>query len=675
MEEPTNASAVSVCDTEQEALVALEASLDHTLDGHIADDQLTMLRYGTALAFMTKACLVSAVIVAYRQRIWMTVRSKMLSVAALDSLFAATEDLSALWNLEIYKRAKVAIALAFLVWLAPLVIILTSSTLGVEPAFTIDNTTCPGVRTLNFVMEELENWRDPTRIDGLYGLSVSLWNSTTETNTSAAWFDYYTGYSNQFEQIARMAVYGKQVVSRTGATMDICGAGWNCTYVVNFTAPGYQCKELAKGVGSRIERFRDHDPPEGFSTELLLPEGNYSYYAYTSGGDYAVSQMEEVNTGGMPPGGPPFPENLGAFRTEPILWIGYSEQVHPDRKPSRTEPGWNEAFVPRVFACENYETEYTIRFNHTGGEQLTNIMNRNFLHPVIDTKWLQDEDANDGTNDNTTAYPKSNYVYPNDDKQHYRRVAAFHSIGAMLRYFVNGTIDVNIIEKTKAIQTKLIDPRRGWFPHPDLMERVQSLYEDIIFSIFSNPQFLSVVWAARPDAISGDVAGDASTRYPCERSRFENHYRYHTGTLWGVYGGAMLLAALGIASGTRAVLENEGRLRDTRFSSIVAATRGPALEKVGWGYGDDPAADLPRDVKNLRVGYGLVHQGTTAAANANALGVSIAAANTPSPRPDDARFFPERVVWDGDVRYGFGLEGDVSQMRSEGSLFRGRSRA
>ena len=87
-----------------------------TLNGSPADDQLAMLRYGTALAFATKACLVSAVIVAYRQQIWMTVRSKMLSLAALDSLFAATEDFTALWNLEIYKRAKAAITLALLVW-------------------------------------------------------------------------------------------------------------------------------------------------------------------------------------------------------------------------------------------------------------------------------------------------------------------------------------------------------------------------------------------------------------------------------------------------------------------------------------------------------------------------------------------------------------------------------
>ena len=37
-----------------------------TLDGRRADDQLTMIRYGTALAFFTKASLVGSVVLAYR---------------------------------------------------------------------------------------------------------------------------------------------------------------------------------------------------------------------------------------------------------------------------------------------------------------------------------------------------------------------------------------------------------------------------------------------------------------------------------------------------------------------------------------------------------------------------------------------------------------------------------
>lgn len=127
-----------------------------TLDGRPAENQLAMLRYGAVLAFATKAGLVAAIVLAFKQRIWMTVRSKFLSVAALDSLFAATEDLSAMLNVEIYKRAKVAMLLAVFVWLTPIVIILTSNTLLVKPALRVDTTQCPGIRSLNFDKEEHE---------------------------------------------------------------------------------------------------------------------------------------------------------------------------------------------------------------------------------------------------------------------------------------------------------------------------------------------------------------------------------------------------------------------------------------------------------------------------------------------------------------------------------------
>ncbi|KAI0849192.1 hypothetical protein F5Y00DRAFT_235882 [Daldinia vernicosa] len=104
----------------------------------------------------------------------------------------------------------------------------------------------------------------------------------------------------------------------------------------------------------------------------------------------------------------------------------------------------------------------------------------------------------------------------------------------------------------------------------------------------------------------GTGAGDESTKYPCVRSRLENRYIYHARDLWVVYSIAIFLAAAGAGAGTLAILENEGVLRNTRFSSIVAATRGPALEKLGW-VGED-RGNLPRDIKNLKVGYGIVHR-------------------------------------------------------------------
>lgn len=88
----------------------------HTLNGQPADDQVRMLRYGTILAFAAKASLGAAVISAFQQRIWTTVRSRFMSIAALDSMFAATENVIAFVNLEFLMGAKVAAALALFVW-------------------------------------------------------------------------------------------------------------------------------------------------------------------------------------------------------------------------------------------------------------------------------------------------------------------------------------------------------------------------------------------------------------------------------------------------------------------------------------------------------------------------------------------------------------------------------
>ncbi|KAH7027932.1 uncharacterized protein B0I36DRAFT_375578 [Microdochium trichocladiopsis] len=692
-----------------------------TLDGRIADRQLEMLRYGAVLAFATKAGLVAAVVVAFRQRIWLTVRSKLLSVPALDSLFAATDDITALWNAEVYRTASVAMALAAFVWLAPLVIIFTSNSLSVELHLNAINTTCPNVRSLNFDKESLENWRDPTIIDDLIGQSVSTWNSTTTSPEMEGWFDYYTAFSRTMEVTATMAIFTQQTVARTGVTDDICGGGWNCSYTINFTAPGYKCEELAKGVGATVGQFGDHDPPKDFGIEYLLPKGNLSYQASTMGGEYYISQVSPVSTGGMPTElKPPFPKNLGAFRTEPIIWVGYAERV--DTVPTnRSVPGFDKAFIPHVFACEHYETAYTVRFEYRNGKQTANVTDRQYLRRVVDTKWLQDEvnpsphdededgpsrrnsnnnknRTTDGTNDPTVAFPQSSYVFP-QQVQRYGKVAAYHSVGKLLRDSMQGWLNsenvLNPIGDTKALQTKLLDPRQKWFPFPDLQDRLRSLYEDIVLSMLADPRYVSVVWAANPNIISGAVADDSpdhgDSAYPCERSRNEIRYKYHARDLWIVYGLALLIALTAIIVGTRAVFANEGVLHDTRFSNIVAATRGPALDKLGWHSqgavtetllgGVDHGRHLPRDIKNIRVGYGIVplsgqdenprdppYSSTTPNSGYEPYSHHMYGG-------EDNTRVPGRM-WDvGEVRYGFGLEGDVRQLlRSEGIRIRGRSR-
>ncbi|KAK1968956.1 hypothetical protein LY78DRAFT_727400 [Colletotrichum sublineola] len=640
----------------------------HFLDGNPAEDQVRMLRYGTVLAFAAKASLGAAVISAFQQRIWTTVRSRFMTIAALDSMFAATENFLALLSWDFLKGAKAAAALAVFVWLSPLVVILTSNTLLVEPRTIVENGTCPSIRSLNFAKESTHQWREPIKIDGRYEMPLSIWNSTKPADSEPeGWFDYYTGPSPNFQQTATLGAFLQEVVARKNSSTEICRKGWNCTFEVEFTAPGYKCSEQARGIGSKpanlTQQSGEAKPP--FGTDILLPEGTFAYYAFTSGGEYSTTQMKDVEIGGIPKMNPPYPEHMGALRTEPVIWIGHVVPPDAHHPASGKEGDENMNYVPKIFACEHYETEYTAVFNYTDATQSAYMKTHKFLAPIINTTYIPGLDANDGTADNVTAVPKENYVLP-QDVERYRRIAAYHSLGFMLRKFLNGTVQVNKqsanpMANTDAIQTKLLDPRNDYFPVFNLQDMVQEFYADLILSIFSTPQFLPVVWAAQPDestggsVLGGDQHNHSAYEYPCQRSRMVNMYSYHARDLWIVYAIAILLATSGVALGALAVRENGGVLRNTRFSSVVAATRGPALDKVNWEGPNRDQGDVPDDVKKLKLGYGVI-------INQN-MGNGLNAGE---------RYPRQSMIWSpSEVRCGFGLEGDVDQKRKQGSLFHG----
>jgi hypothetical protein len=251
----------------------------------------------------------------------------------------------------------------------------------------------------------------------------------------------------------------------------------------------------------------------------------------------------------------------------------------------------------------------------------------------------------DGTEDNTTATPVENYIYPKYVAK-YRLTAAYHSLGALLRQFVNGTIDFQDpgapITKTEATQTRLIDPHY-YLAVPDLMDQVQSFYEDIILSLFYNPQFLVVAWAANSSVLSGTLSNTPEGVYRCTKSRMLNRFSYHASDLWLVYGFTIILAGLGVAFGAAAISQNAGKLRNTRFSSIVAATRSPGLDQLAWRR-ISAWGEVPRDLGKVRLGYGLVGHGSGAFDSVGETWIEC---------------------------YGFGVEGEVRQ-ESDTARNRGR---
>lgn len=78
--------------------------------------QIWIIRYGTAFAFLSKALLTSAVVVAYKQHIWINLRARANPISTIDAMFAATYDILAFLNPSLLLKAKILSLMAFIIW-------------------------------------------------------------------------------------------------------------------------------------------------------------------------------------------------------------------------------------------------------------------------------------------------------------------------------------------------------------------------------------------------------------------------------------------------------------------------------------------------------------------------------------------------------------------------------
>ncbi|KAK4241994.1 hypothetical protein C8A03DRAFT_40696 [Achaetomium macrosporum] len=583
------------------------------LDGRPADDQkhqIQMMRFGGFLSYAAKAALLGAVVFAYRQQIWVTVISNVLRLRTIDSVFAAVDEPMTLLNWEFIKKARVAACLAVLAWLFPLTVILTPATLTVSPITETKNGQCHNVRTLNFEQEGEKNWRQPERINGFRGVSLSIYNSTVQNSAglvdvpfNETFFDYWTGMSPAVDLVSSQSALTGSVIPRPGVALDTCGAGWNCSYTISFKAPGYKCTEMARGQKLDEQGLMEQGSP--LHVGELAPNGNYSYLANTELGEYYPHQIE-VFAGGAPNMTPPYPKNLGAFRTEPVLWIGHADPTRPDPPENKSVEGWDTAFEAVLTRCEHYLTNYTVQFNHTYSTQSTTVVKREYLHPIIDTTYQPNRNAEDGTKDNTTATPESNYVFPIDYKN-YREIAAYHSLGFSMRRYLPGQIQYApfAMPDSEVTKTHLID-HETYLPVPNLIDQIQQFYENMTLSLLSYPQFIVVTWAAQPSVRAGlaNSTGDPALAYPCTRTRIINAYVYNRRDLWIAYAVAISVAMAAVVLGSAAISQNNFHVRDVHVSSVVAATRAPCLEQLPWKA--SKWGEVPREILETRLGYGVI---------------------------------------------------------------------
>ncbi|KAF9772588.1 hypothetical protein IL306_009702 [Fusarium sp. DS 682] len=552
--------------------------LNSHLYGKEAKNQIWWLRLGQFLAFVSKANSAISVSLAYQQIAWRSVGQKSFSVHAVDSLFGAAHNAIELLNTEAWKKSWFVMLLALYLWTSPLVVIFTSATLSVVRH---EDTTCYSVRTLNFANEPKKKWNEGRRADGnetLDGARLSWYNDTLPDQDGPDVFDFWISPSAYLDEITSRVLTGSQALQRDEVGDEICGEGWDCSTTIHFTGPGYKCEQLAKGTNSTLKRFNGRDTP--FNMSRMIPEGWNTYYSIADEGDYAEHQIEHEKYYGRRLQKLPFPKNLGAFRTEPIIWLGYVtvDDVLAYHARNSSQKGWDTDFTPVISACEHWQVNYTVRLTYTRGFQSYNVTRREYLRKVINTTYV-DDSADDGTLDKTVAEPQENYVFPKD-WENYQRIAAYHALGLKLRQLLHGGLSLPDWGKSTEIMTSKLVGRHEFLPVPDFENEIRRLYENLLISLLSDTQLLIVAWAANPNEPSGTRPGRNGTEYPCIRRTTAGYLFYQRKILVSVYAVSFVIVSVGVAYGMKAMSQDGvEELREVNFSSIAVATRSVNLRR------------------------------------------------------------------------------------------------
>jgi hypothetical protein len=437
-----------------------------------------------------------------------------------------------------------------------------------------DSTMCPAVATLDFARESDFNFRvmDDNEIRRN---AMSYYNTTDLDGKKEGYFDYYDQPSKNVRRLAISAAYLRKPQPRERAGETFCGQGWNCTYTINFMGPGYKCDDISDS------------PPATAPLKLsqIAPQGNFTYVAQVDQDDYRSSQIDTVN--GVPRQKPPYPDSLGVFQSEPILWIGYAKQSnvkYPDDSPYAKK--WKVVHEPKMFKCVMHHTNYTFNMSYTP-TQSASLIHREFLRPLIDTTLT----FNSTNNSDWVAKPSSNFISPSKDPKTYKLTAAYHSMGSLLRNFLRGnvekTTDVFVVTRSDISETRLMDARTS-HPLPTLITDVQSLFEEMLLSLLSEPTL--VVASTQP--------------VPCDKTRIINAYRYYKRWLWIGYAAVIAITFCFVLVGAWSIHQN-GVASDVLFSRIMVTTRNPTLDHLGVGacLGGDP---FPRELTETKLRFGVL---------------------------------------------------------------------
>lgn len=496
------------------------STLDRQHAGTAAQQQW-VTRIGTALAFLTQATLATAVLISRNQRVWVSLRSKFLSLYAIDALFSVTDNFFHFTNGEMIVRAKLATMMALVRWIIPIAAIFTPGTISVMSTVEFNTSSCIAP-TLKFPYEQSN-------------MSQLVNSSTNTAALGENWRVIYKSPSALAKKIFTLSAYSGEIAAGVpgaeGTTLgQDCDA--NCTFAVAFDGPTLECTEEIPWDSGRAPWHHDlsflPDDDEGYG---------FKYVMKTTGTEFA-SMMGFS------------PENATANSTtsvNDVLWVGHRIQLSDN-----TNLTAEEMVEPHVYSCQNSVGRYKVSAQIRDNRIVTSIDSVDILYgvpheypSVMNTEsytpnWAIMEVLSSILGGNTT-------IAPNGPSGSYSQLS---TEGTSV-----GSTPLTMVVNQTELRTV-----------PQLGAAVEKMVHGMVASLLADR---SLSYAATMNST-------------CSSSRAYNIYHYNAHTLIIVYAITVVLALYMVVLGAASLVQN-GIAHDTNFSNFVASTRNERLDRLFKG--------------------------------------------------------------------------------------------
>lgn len=211
-------------------VVAIAQHLFYTHINQRAVDQFIIpqawvIRIGNACAFLFKTTLAATVGIAYAQRVWYAVHNHAVEIGTLDTMVDGRSNPFIFLKPSLFRNATLLILVAIISWLLPFSAILA-----------------PGALTGWFL------WRSEALIQVN---SVETIASSSTVVAVLGPLDTNVGFASLGDTASSYALFGEPAFQLTQAVLRVLTSGEqvpfaspcgvNCSYIISFTGPAYEC--------------------------------------------------------------------------------------------------------------------------------------------------------------------------------------------------------------------------------------------------------------------------------------------------------------------------------------------------------------------------------------------------------------------------------------------------